>query len=66
MKNIIHNELLIRGYNIDVGIIEHIIRNKNGKQQLIQFEVDFICNKGGNRYYIQSAFSMPNDAKMIQ
>lgn len=66
MENIIYNELLIRGYNIDVGIIEHMVRNKNGKQQLIQLEVDFICNKGGNRYYIQSAFSIPNEAKMIQ
>lgn len=66
MENIIYNELLIRGYNIDVGIIEHMIRNKNGKQQLIQLEVDFICNKGNNRYYIQSAFSIPDEAKMIQ
>lgn len=66
MENIIYNELLIRGYNIDVGIIEHMIRNKNGKQQLIQLEVDFICNKGSNRYYIQSAFSIPNETKMIQ
>lgn len=66
MENIIYNELLIRGYNIDVGIIEHMIRNKNGKQKLIQLEVDFICNKGSNRYYIQSAFSIPNETKMIQ
>lgn len=66
MENIIYNELLIRGYNIDVGIIEHMIRNKSGKQQLIQLEIDFICNKGSNRYYIQSAFSIPDEAKMIQ
>lgn len=66
MENIIYNELLIRGYNIDVGIIEHMIRNKSGKQQLIQLEVDFICNKGSNRYYIQSAFSIPDETKMIQ
>lgn len=66
MENIIYNELLIRGYNIDVGIIEHMIRNKSGKQQLIQLEVDFICNKGSNRYYIQSAFSIPDEEKMIQ
>ena len=45
------------------GIIEHMSRNKNGKQQL---EVDFICNKGSNRYYIQSAFSIPDETKMIQ
>ena len=66
MENIIYNELLIRGYNIDVGIIEHMTRNKNGKQQLVQLEVDFICNKGSNRYYIQSAFSIPDETKMIQ
>ena len=63
MENIIYNELLIRGYNIDVGIIEHMTRNKNGKQKLIQLEVDFICNKGSNRYYIQSAFSIPEETK---
>lgn len=66
MENIIYNELLIRGYNIDVGIIEHMTRNKNSKQQLVQLEVDFICNKGSNRYYIQSAFSIPDETKMIQ
>lgn len=66
MENIIYNELLIRGFNVDVGIIEHMIRNKSGKQQLIQLEVDFICNKGNNRYYIQSAFSIPDEAKMLQ
>lgn len=66
MENIIYNELITRGYNIDVGIIEHVTRNKDGKQQLTQLEVDFICNIGSNRYYIQSAFSIPNDTKMIQ
>ena len=66
MENIIYNELITRGYNIDVGIIEHVTRNKDGKQQLTQLEVDFICNIGSNRYYIQSAFSIPNNTKMIQ
>ena len=66
MENIIYNELLIRGFNVDVGIIEHMIRNKNGKQQLVQLEVDFVCNMGNNRYYIHSAFSIPDEAKMIQ
>ena len=66
MENIIYNELITRGYNIDVGIIEHVTRNKDGKQQLTQLEVDFICNIGSNRYYIQSAFSISNDTKMIQ
>lgn len=66
MENIIYNELLIRGYNVDVGIIEHMIRNKNGKQQLVQLEVNFVCNNGDNRYYIQSAFSIPDEIKMCQ
>lgn len=66
MENIIYNELLIRGFNVDVGIVEHMIRNSSGKQQLIQLEIDFICNKGSNRYYIQSAFSIPNEIKMQQ
>ena len=66
MENIIYNELLIRGYSVDIGLIEHMIRNKDGKQQLVQLEVDFVCNKGNNRYYIQSAFSIPNENKMIQ
>ena len=58
--------MLIRGFLVDVGIIEHTTRNKNGKQQLIHLEVDFICNKGSNRYYIQSAVSIPDAAKMNQ
>ena len=66
MENIIYNELLIRGYNVDVGVIEHVIKNSEGKQQQVQLEVDFICNKGNNRYYIQSAFSIPNEIKMSQ
>lgn len=66
MENIIYNELLIRGYNVDVGVIEHVIKNSEGKQQQVQLEVDFICNRGNNRYYIQSAFSIPNEIKMSQ
>jgi len=57
---------LIRGYNVDVGVIEHVIKNSEGKQQQVQLEVDFICNRGNNRYYIQSAFSIPNEIKMSQ
>ena len=66
MENIIYNEFLIRGYNVDVGVIEHVIKNSEGKQQQVQLEVDFICNRGNNRYYIQSAFSIPNEIKMSQ
>ena len=61
MENIIYNELIIRGFAVDVGIIEHTIRDKEKKQKQIQLEVDFVCNKGMNKYYIQSAFSIPNE-----
>ena len=66
MENIIYNELIIRGYNVDVGIVEHVIRNQEGKQKIVQYEVDFVCNEGNNRYYIQSAFSIPDQNKMNQ
>lgn len=66
MENIIYNELIVRGYNVDVGIIEHMIKDENKKQKIVHLEVNFVCNKGNNRYYIQSAFSIPNEEKMIQ
>ena len=66
MENIIYNELIIRGFAVDVGIIEHTIRDKEKKQKQIQLEVDFVCNKGMNKYYIQSAFSIHNEEKMNQ
>jgi len=61
MENIIYNELLVRGYNIDVGVVE--IREENTRKQL---EVDFVCNLGNKRYYIQSALALPNREKTIQ
>lgn len=66
MENIIYNELIMRGFNVDVGIIEHSIKNDDGKLTKKNFEVDFVCNKGNQRYYIQSAFSIPNAEKMAQ
>lgn len=66
MENIVYNELIIRGFAVDVGIIGHTIRDKEKKQKQIQLEVDFVCNKGMNKYYIQSAFSIPNEEKMNQ
>ena len=66
MENIIYNELLIRGYNVDVGIVEHVIVNDNGKRQNVQLEVDFVCNKYSDLIYIQSAFSLPDEEKMRQ
>lgn len=66
MENIIYNELLVRGYNIDVGVVEHIVTDKVGKRQRKQLEVDFVCNQGNQRYYIQSALAIPDKEKMEQ
>lgn len=61
MENIIYNELLLRGYNVDVGVVE--IR-EDGKR--IQTDIDFVCNTGNNRYYIQSALNLSTHEKTIQ
>ena len=66
MENIIYNELCARGFNVDVGIVQVNTRNKDGKSQRKQLEVDFVCNKGTKRYDIQSAFAMPDRAKTEQ
>jgi len=66
MENIIYNELLIRGFNVDVGLVEHNAKDESGRITQKQLEVDFVCNKGNQRYYIQSAFSIPNNEKMQQ
>lgn len=61
MENIIYNELLIRGYNVDVGVVE--IREDGVRKQL---EVDFVCNQGNKRYYIQSALNLDTSEKTMQ
>ena len=61
MENIIYNELLIRGYNVDVGVVE--VREEGKRKQL---EVDFVCNLGNKRYYIQSALNLDTIEKTIQ
>ena len=66
MENIIFNELKIRGFNVDVGVIIQHDTNKNGNSIRRQLEIDFVCNKGSKRYYIQSAFSLPDEAKRTQ
>ena len=66
MENIIYNELRSRGYSVDVGVVEHRALNVEGKIVRKQFEVDFVANIGSERYYIQSAFVMPNEAKELQ
>lgn len=66
MENVIYNELLIRGFNVDVGVVPVVIRDENGKQKRSQLEIDFVCNQGSKRYYIQSAFRMNSESKEQQ
>ena len=66
MENIIFNELKIRGFNVDVGVIIKYDTNENGNSIRKQLEIDFVCNKGSKRYYIQSAYAIPDQAKMEQ
>ena len=66
MENIIYNELRKRGYNVDVGVVDKQEKQADGKYIRKQYEVDFIVNQGSLRYYIQSAFSLPDDEKVRQ
>lgn len=66
MENIIYNELKVRGFNVDVGIVSCYAKDKNGKRTLKNYEVDFIATKGKYKYYIQSAFSISNVDKLRQ
>ena len=66
MENVIYNELIARNFNVDVGIITSTGKDNDGKFVRKQLEVDFVCNKGSKRYYIQSAFSIPDREKMEQ
>lgn len=65
MENVIYNELRMRGYSVDVGVVT-IAEKRNGKVTRKQLEVDFVCNMGSVRYYIQSAYSIPDEGKLIQ
>ena len=66
MENIIYNELLYRGYNVDVGVVEIFEHNKDNLTIRKQLEIDFVCNQGSKRYYIQSAYSIDNKEKEKQ
>lgn len=66
MENVIYNELLYRGYSVDVGVVETVKKDEKGKSIRKQFEVDFVANDTDSRYYIQSAYAIPDDEKMIQ
>lgn len=66
VENIIYNELKIRGFNIDVGIVEFNYRSEEGKSKRTQLEVDFVCNRGNDRFYIQPAYALANKEKIEQ
>lgn len=66
MENIIYNELRLRGFQVDVGVVQKRSRNKEGGQEKKQLEIDFVANLGSKRYYIQSAFSLPDKEKEEQ
>lgn len=66
MENVIYNELRMRGYHVDVGVVPIAEKDAEGKATRKQLEVDFVCNLGSSRYYIQSAYSLPDEAKRAQ
>lgn len=66
MENLIYNELRLWGYSVDVGQVTKNTKNAKGVSERKQLEVDFVCNKGQDRIYIQSAFALPSDKKMEQ
>jgi hypothetical protein len=66
MENIIYNELIYRGYSVDVGVVEIVASDNNGHSTRKQLEVDFVVNDSDQRYYIQSAYAIPDDEKMRQ
>lgn len=66
MENIIYNELRIRGYHVDVGLVEQFGKNSENKTTKKQLEVDFVATKGSERYYLQSAFAMTTPEKQAQ
>ena len=66
MENVIYNELRMRGYSVDVGVVPIAEKDRSGKVTRKQLEVDFVCNLGSSRYYIQSAYTLPDETKRTQ
>ena len=66
MENVMYNELCLRGYSVDVGVVEINERQEDGKYVRKQIEVDFVCNKADERVYVQSVFSIPTTEKRQQ
>ena len=66
MENVIYNELIRRGYSVDVGCVDDVFTDENGKRTQKQLEIDFVCNLGSGRIYIQSALALPTLEKINQ
>ena len=66
MENIIYNELIFRGFEVDVGVVEYNYKDSEGKSKRSQLEIDFVANSGNKRYYIQSALSVSDEEKRQQ
>lgn len=66
MENVVYNELRIRGFNVDVGVVPVFKRDDDGKMTRSHLEIDFVCNQGSKRYYIQSAYRMITEEKVEQ
>ena len=66
MENIICNELIVRGFSVDVGMVYSNEKNASGRYSKVAREIDFIASKGGKKVYIQSAFALPDEEKTEQ
>lgn len=66
MENLVYNELRIRGFNVDVGVVPVFVRDEEGKNRRVSYEIDFVCNKGNRRYYVQSAYRLDSEEKVRQ
>ena len=66
MENMVYNELCLHGYTVDVGVVTHNTKDAEGRSQRVQLEVDFVCNRGPERIYIQSAYALPDKEKAEQ
>ena len=66
MENVIYNELCVRGFNVDVGMVEYNYKDEQGKSKRTKLEIDFVVNRGNRRCYIQSAFAIPDEEKRKQ
>ena len=66
MENIIYNELIVRGFNVDVGVVEYNYKDGDGKSKKTNLEVDFVATEGSSKYYVQSALTVGDEVKRLQ